>query len=76
MPRGAVGGTEFLFRRMGQTPPGGSVPGDVIVVRTLASAASSAPSYDFEIERLGGAEPEALASLHVTLQELYPDYGI
>ena len=32
VPRGAVGGTEFLFRRMGQTPPGGSVPGDVILV--------------------------------------------
>ena len=32
VPRGAVGGTEFLFRRLGAVPPGGSVAGDVIVV--------------------------------------------
>ena len=32
VPRGAVGGTEFLFKRMGAIPPGGAVPSDVIVV--------------------------------------------
>ena len=31
VPRGAVGGTEFVFRHMGDTPPGG-VAGDVILV--------------------------------------------
>ena len=32
VPRGAVGGTEFVFRRLGDCPPGGSVPSDVIVM--------------------------------------------
>lgn len=32
VPRGAVGGTEFVFRHLGEVPPGGDVAGDVIVV--------------------------------------------
>lgn len=32
VPRGAVGGTEFVFRHMGSTPGGSSTAGDVILV--------------------------------------------
>lgn len=32
VPPGAVGGTEFVFRRMGSAAGQGSAPGDVIVV--------------------------------------------
>ena len=59
--------------------------GDVVCVRTRATADAATPTYEFEVFK---ADPrtdpagervhsgEALACLRISLQDLYPDYGI